>query len=268
MKTVVITGASSGIGAEAARELGALGWKVAVVGRNPERTEAVAVSVGGTAFVADFDRLDDVRALAGGLLKAYPRIDVLLNNAGGLSSPRGLTADGNEQTFQRNHLAPFLLTNLLLDRLTASNARVISTSSVANNAGRLRLDDLNWSKRVWLGGWRQYGTTKLETNLFIRELARRTALEAFAVHPGYVSTRFGLDSPFVRLGDKIRPGGFGISATLGALPLVELAITDVPGSPSGTYFDRLKPDGREGRQAKDPELARSLWAASAKFVGL
>ena len=170
-KTIVLTGASSGLGAIAARELAKDGWDVAVVGRNPERTNAVASAIGGTPFIADYDRLDDVRALAAALLATYPTIDVLANNAGGLVGKRGVTADGNERTFQHNHLAPFLLTGLLTERLEASQARVIGTASVANRLGHIRLDDLNWTRRAYFGGWRAYGTSKIETILFARELA-------------------------------------------------------------------------------------------------
>ena len=202
-KTIVITGASSGLGAKAAERLAGEGWHVAVVGRNPERTEKVAASVGGTPFVADFDRLDDVRALAAALLERFPRIDVLANNAGGLVSERGLSADGHERTLQHNHLAPFLLTNLLLPRLVDSDARVISTASLANLAGRVRMDDLEWARRRWLGGWPAYGTSKLATILFIRELARRTPLTAYSFHPGYVSTRFGADDALLKLSQLV-----------------------------------------------------------------
>jgi NAD(P)-dependent dehydrogenase (short-subunit alcohol dehydrogenase family) len=267
VRTAIITGASSGIGAAAAVSLAELGWNIAVVGRDPERTRAIAASVAGTAFVADFDRLVEVRGLANDLLSEFGTIDVLLNNAGGLSSPRGITDDGHERTFQRNYLAPFLLTNLLVDRLTQSSGRVISTSSSANNMGRVRLDDLDWAKRPWLGGWGAYGASKLETNLFVRELARRTGLLAYSVHPGYVSTRFGTDSALIRFADTIRPGGFGMSAARGALPLVRLAV-DEPSAPSGTFFDRLTPHGREHHRAKDLDLARALWEKSVELVGL
>ena len=155
-KTIVITGASSGLGALAARELAQAGWDVAVVGRNADRTRAVADAVGGTAFLADYDRLDDVRTLAAALLERYSEIDVLANNAGGLVSRRGTTADGNERTFQHNHLAPFLLTNLLLDRLIASSARVINTASTANAMGHINLADLDSRRGPYLGGWRAY----------------------------------------------------------------------------------------------------------------
>ena len=267
MSTIVITGASSGIGAIAARRLAEQGHTIAVVGRNPERTNAVAAEIGGTAFLADYDSLDDVRALAAALLKKYRTIDVLLNNAGGLVSPRGLTRDGNEKTLQYNHLAPFLLTSLLTARLEASGGRVVSTASVMNRIGDVRLDDLQWQKRAWLGGWKAYGTSKLETIMFVRELARRTSLEAYSVHPGYVATQFGTDSRLIRLSAMMRSGGFGIPAEEGALPLIRLATdTDVPGE-NGGYFDRLHPNGATPKQADDEALAAQLWEKTAELVG-
>jgi NAD(P)-dependent dehydrogenase (short-subunit alcohol dehydrogenase family) len=267
-KTIVITGASGGIGAKAATRLAAEGWHVAVVGRNPGRTASVAASVGGTPFVADFDRLDDVRSLAAALLETYPRIDVLANNAGGLTSERGITADGHERNFQHNHLAPFLLTNLLLPRLAESGARIVSTSSVMNLVGRVRLEDLDWKNRAWLGGWQAYGTAKLETIMFTRELARRTGLDAFSFHPGYVATGFGSDSAFIKLSYRLRPGGLGISVDQGAEPLVLLASGRGIPSLSGTYYDQLKPYGRTRAQADDGDLAAGLWIKSAQLVGI
>jgi NAD(P)-dependent dehydrogenase (short-subunit alcohol dehydrogenase family) len=267
-KTIVITGASSGIGANAAERLAKDGWNVAVVGRNPQRTKAVAATVGGTAFLADYDRLDDVRALATDLLATYPTIDVLANNAGGLLAKRGISADGHERTLQHNHLAPFLLTNLLLDRLEKSSARVISTASLANRFSAIRLDDLEWKKRPWFGGWRAYGTSKLETILFIRELAKRTRLEAYSFHPGYVSTAFGADSSLVRLGSFVSGGRLSISADEGATPLVHLAEVAEVDAPNGTYFDGLKPYGSMHPLAKDDALASALWAATSELVGL
>ncbi|KQO82632.1 MULTISPECIES: SDR family NAD(P)-dependent oxidoreductase [unclassified Frigoribacterium] len=267
-RTVIITGASSGIGREAAKALSKGGAELAIVGRNPERTRAVADEVGGSAFIADFDRLDDVRGLAERLLDRYPRIDVLANNAGGLVNPRGVTADGHERILQSNHLAPFLLTRLLLPRLIESEARVVSTASVANLFGRVRLDDLDWAKRPWLGGWRQYGTSKIETILFIRELAKRTGLEAFSFHPGIVKTNFGADSSMWRMANVLTNGHYGISAAAGALPLIQLAGPSTIGVPSGTYFDQLKPDGLVLPQAKDASLAAALWERSSELVGL
>ncbi|HEY4266937.1 MAG TPA: SDR family NAD(P)-dependent oxidoreductase [Galbitalea sp.] len=266
-KTIVITGASSGIGAIAARELSNAGWEVAVVGRNPERTRAVAASVGGTPFLADYDRLDDVRALAAALLEQYPVIDVLANNAGGLVGKRADTVDGHERTFQHNHLAPFLLTNLLLNRLAASNARVISTSSVANRFGRINLDDLDSRKRPYLGGWRAYGTSKVETILFIRELARRTGLTAYSFHPGSVRTSFGTDTAGGRFAMRLA-SVTQISPEAGAVPLVQLASSESLDQASGTYFDQLKPNGATTAQGRNDELAAGLWAASERIVGI
>jgi NAD(P)-dependent dehydrogenase (short-subunit alcohol dehydrogenase family) len=266
---VVITGASSGIGAIAAREIAALGRRVVVVGRNPERTRSVAAGMGGDALLADYDRLDDVRELADTLLGRYDRIGVLLNNAGGLVPQRGRTADGFERTIQHNHLAPFLLTGLLLPRLTASGARVIGTASIANRFGRLRLDDLDWQRRRWLGGWPAYGTSKLATILFMRELARREpTLAAFSVHPGFVRTSFGTGSRAMSALSTLTRGGYGISPEAGAAPLIALATSaGLPAAP-GTYFDMLKPNGAAVRQAHDDALARDLWVESAARVGL
>lgn len=268
MKTIVITGASSGIGTEAARALAADGWEVAVVGRNPERTRAVAAEVKGRAYLTDYDSLDQVRELASTLLADYDRIDVLANNAGGLISNKGITVDRHERNFQHNHLAPFLLTNLLLPRLLESDARVVSTSSVMNLIGKVRLDDLEWQRRRWGGGWRAYGTAKLETVLFMRELAARTGLEAYSFHPGYVSTGFGGDSVFIRLSHAIRPGGFGIPAVVGAAPLIQLASAETLGAEPGAYFDQLTANGRTARQGTDDSLAAMLWDRSSALVGL
>jgi NAD(P)-dependent dehydrogenase (short-subunit alcohol dehydrogenase family) len=268
VKVAVITGASSGIGASAAGSLAAAGWNVAVVGRNRARTRDVAEAVGGIPFVADYDRLDDVRELAASLAERFGRIDVLANNAGGLVHERGESADGFERTIQHNHLAPFLLTTLLLPCLEPG-ARVIATASVANTFGDLRLDDLDFRKRHWQGGWRAYGTSKIATILFTRELARRTALEAYAYHPGYVATSFGADSPLVKFANLFRPGGtMGISAEQGAAPLVHLATTERVDAPNGTYFDGFKPNGRVHRSADVPGAGEALWAESARMVGL
>jgi NAD(P)-dependent dehydrogenase (short-subunit alcohol dehydrogenase family) len=266
-KTIVLTGASSGLGSIAAHRLAKDGWEVAVVGRNPERTRAVAETVGGTAFLADYDRLDDVRALAASLLDRYPTIDVLANNAGGLVSRRGSTADGNERTFQHNHLAPFLLTNLLLERLTASGARVINTASSANGMGHVNLADLNSRRTPYLGGWRAYGTSKLETILFTRELARRTGLAAYSFHPGFVTTSFASDSAGGRLLMRMSRS-MQISPDAGAAPLVELAERETIDAPNGTYFDGLKPNGHTRAQAGDSQLAQNLWDASMTITGL
>ena len=195
-RTVIITGASDGIGAVAARQLAARGDHVVIVGRSPDKTHAVASQLRADAFVADFARLDDVRDLATALLERYPRIDVLANNAGGILGRREITVDGNEKTFQVNHLAPFLLTNLLLDRLADSRATVINTSSVANSRfARFDIDDLN-AERGYSEN-RAYGNAKLANILFTTELHKRTfdrGISTAAFHPGIVATNFATGS--------------------------------------------------------------------------
>lgn len=268
-KTIVITGASSGLGAAAAVALAAQGATIAVVGRNPERTRAVALRTGGTPFIADFDELDQVRALADALLDRYETIDVLANNAGGLVAKRADSADGYERTLQHNHLAPFLLTSLLLPRLRQSGGRVISTASLANLGGTVRLDNLNLDGRPYLAGWPAYSASKLETVLFIRELARREpTLTAYSFHPGYVATNFGTELAVIRFANFISRGRLGISPDQGAAPLVHLAATAAIGVPSGTYFDGLDPNGRTAQQAADPVVAAGLWEKTAAMVGL
>ncbi|MFF1571947.1 SDR family NAD(P)-dependent oxidoreductase [Leifsonia sp. NPDC058292] len=275
-RTIVLTGASSGIGAVAAAQLAAQGNELAVVGRNAERTEAVAERVGATPFLADFERLDDVRALGAALLDRYDRIDVLANNAGGLYSKREVTVDGHERTFQTNHLAPFLLTSILLPRLVATAeaghpARVVSTASLANLFGNVRLDDLEFEKRPWLGGWHAYGTGKLETILFIRELSERltgTDVEAFSFHPGTIATNFGMSSPLIRFGAAVTRGTYGITVEAGAAPLVRLTADTPVGAPSGTYFDRLTANGKVRQQARNAQLGRDLWTVSEQLTGV
>jgi NAD(P)-dependent dehydrogenase (short-subunit alcohol dehydrogenase family) len=265
--TVVLTGASSGIGAIAAAELARAGWEVAVVGRNPERTRAVAASVGGTPFLADYDRLDDVRSLAATLLEKYPAITVLANNAGGLVGKRGSTEDGHERTFQHNLLAPFLLTNLLRDRLEESAGRVINTASVANRLGKVDLTHLDSSHRPYLGGWRAYGTSKLETILITKELARRSSLTAWSFHPGSVRTSFGMDTGFGRFAMRfVAPTQ--ISPEAGAVPLIQLVSNPSISAPNGTYFDGLTPNGATRPEANDPELAAELWDATESILGI
>ncbi|MCU1569546.1 MAG: short-chain dehydrogenase [Naasia sp.] len=271
-RTVVITGASSGIGAAAARALAALGAELAVVGRNPERTQAVADSVRGTAFVADFGRLDDVRRLGEQLLERYPRIHVLANNAGGMQPKRSYTVDRNERTLQETYLAAFELTRVLLPRLTDTAAdapegsvRIIQTASAANLGGRLRLDDLDFGKGPWFGGWPAYCAVKLANILHTRELAHRlvnTGVSAYAFHPGLVRTRFANDSLSIRVASALSGGSYGISAEQGAEPLIRLASTPDVGAASGTYFSRLQPHGATTAQADDAVFARRLWSAS------
>ncbi len=266
-KTIVVTGASDGIGAEAARQLHARGHRVVVVGRSAQKTEAVARELGADHFVADFTRLDDVRKLAAELVAGYPRIDVLANNAGGVFGDRAKTVDGFEKTFQINHLAPFLLTRLLLDTLTASTATVIQTSSVgARLAGRLDVDDLNLERNF--SPIRAYSAAKLENILFTKELHRRhqaQGLSAVAFHPGNVASSFGKQSQsrlmrFITTNAVTR--AMMITPEKGADQLVWLA-EGRPGADwqPGEYYEKRRP-ARTNPQAADADLARRLWDRS------
>ena len=264
----MITGASSGIGAEAARRLAELGATVAVVGRSPEKTAAVARRIGGRAHVADYGRLDDVRRLAADLLAAYERIDILANNAGVILTGATASADGHEMTFQVNHLAPFLLTNLLLDRLAAApdGARVINTGSNVYRHARLDLDDLDGTP---VRG--AYQASKLATLLFTRELARRTrdtGITTAAFHPGLVATDLGRGSPVFRLMNSWAGRVVLSSPGRGAEPLLNLATAASLQAVNGTYFDRLKHEEPPRGQAGDSGLARELWERSARLTGL
>ncbi|MFE7743276.1 SDR family NAD(P)-dependent oxidoreductase [Nocardia sp. NPDC057455] len=271
-KTVVVTGASSGIGAAAAQRLAARGADVAVVGRSPERTAEVAAKAGAEPFVADFARLDDVRKLADQLLDRYPRIDVLANNAGGAWPERTVTDDGNELTFQVNHLAPFLLTNLLLERLTHSRARVVNTASMTYRMAKLDLETANAAT----GSFNQlgaYGASKLANILFTRELARRTegtGITTAAFHPGAVATHVYDNAPF-GLGWFIRSPlarPFFIQPDKGAEPLVHLATTADGAAIDGRYFHRFELEPPRNKQAVDADLARRLWTLSERATGL
>lgn len=268
---VVITGASDGIGAAAARALVRRGDQVVVVGRSPEKTAAVARELGCDSHVADFADLDQVRALAVGLVRRYPRIDVLANNAGLIAGTRRvLTADGHELTLQVNHLAPFLLTRLLHDPLVAARGAVIATSSVAgvSSSARVVPDDLDMSRGY--NAMRAYRASKLANVLFTRELARRWGPEGVssaAFHPGLVRTSWGHAGPAaVRLFTTSPWRYLMRSPERGADTLVWLATT-APGADwlSGGYYANRRP-AVPNRVAADPELARALWDRSAAAV--
>jgi NAD(P)-dependent dehydrogenase (short-subunit alcohol dehydrogenase family) len=272
-RTVVVTGASDGIGAATARALARRGDHVIVVGRSPAKASAVAKEVGGVSRVADFARLDEVRALAADLRASHPRIDVLLNNAGLIAGgQRTLTADGHELTFQVNHLAPFLLTVLLRDRLAPARGRVITTASAAGTArgARMSLDDLDLA-----GGYdslRAYQASKLANILFTRELARRWAplgVTAASAHPGLVRTQWGHSGPaLVRLVTRSPLRLVMRSPEQGADTLVWLAVS-APGQDweSGGYYARRKP-AAVSPAGDDLDLAARLWDRSAALCGL
>ncbi len=271
-KTIVITGASDGIGAAAARQLHRDGHQVVVVGRSPTKTQAVAAELGADAFVADFTHLDEVRRLAAELDAAYPRIDVLANNAGGIFGDRTKTADGYEMTFQVNHLSPFLLTQLLMDKLIASDATVIQTSSVAARlfAPKLNLEDLDLDANF--SASKAYGAAKLENILFTQELDRRyraQGISAVAFHPGNVATNFGASSssPILRTIIKFPLArALFISPEKGADQLVWFSESQ-PGTDwqPGEYYEKRKV-ARTNSQAADAGLARGLWERSEAML--
>jgi NAD(P)-dependent dehydrogenase (short-subunit alcohol dehydrogenase family) len=265
MPLVVLTGATNGIGRAAADELVRRGAEVAIVGRDPARVKETA---GGVMHehVADLSSLDEVRRLADELLERYERIDVLANNAGALFTSRHVTRDGYEQTLALNHLAPFLLTILLRDRLRASGARVIATASDAHQMGALDLDDLQ-SERSFKP-MRTYGTTKLCNILFTRELAKREpGLTATCFHPGTVRTGFGKnDGPLYRLSmTAIAP--FLRSPARGARSLVWLALSDDAAHLNGAYVVDEKVRAPSAA-AQDDMLAAALWERSEELVNL
>jgi NAD(P)-dependent dehydrogenase (short-subunit alcohol dehydrogenase family) len=269
-QTIVITGASDGIGAAAARQLSGRGHRVVVVGRSPDKTAAVAEAIAAPFHIADHADLAQVRALAEELRTAYPRIDVLANNAGGIFAQE-TTVDGFDKTLQVNHLAPFLLTHLLLDRLVDSRARVIQTSSVGHRAfGRIDLDDLE-NRRGWRAE-KAYGDSKLANVLFTKELHRRywgRGVAAAAFHPGGIATNFAHDtSSLMRFAYHSPLRHLMASADKGGQRLVWLA-EGTPGLTwrSGEYYERNRP-GRLNPQVGDEELARGLWRRTEAMLEL
>jgi NAD(P)-dependent dehydrogenase (short-subunit alcohol dehydrogenase family) len=273
-KVCVVTGATSGIGKAAAAALAGLGATVVLVGRDRGRTEAAAAEIGSAsapaprAEVADLASLEQVRALAE-RMAGLERIDVLINNAGLVLGERRITPDGFEHVFALNHLAPFLLTNLLLPKLAASApARVVTVTSDAHSAARLDLNDPNL-ERGW-DSWRSYANSKLANILFTRELARRsdgTGVTANCAHPGVVRTGFGRESrPLLKLGITIaRP--FMASPERGADTIVYLASSpDVAGQTGGYYVKRQQRE--PSAAARDDAAARKLWEISEKLTGL
>ena len=268
-KTIVITGASDGIGAAAARQLHALGHEVVVVGRSPEKTRLLADALSVSHHVADFARLEDIRKLAAKLEAAHPRIDVLANNAGGVFGP-GKTVDGFEQTFQINHLAPFLLTKLLMGKLVASGASILQTASAAARAARKgALEELAHAK-VSTPGLASYANAKFFNILFTQELHRRfgaSGISSAAFHPGVIASNFanGLGMSVWKLAFNPLTRFFMATPEKGAAQLVWLATT-TPGKDweSGAYYEKFKPT--LPKQARDAALARVLWERSEALL--
>jgi NAD(P)-dependent dehydrogenase (short-subunit alcohol dehydrogenase family) len=271
-RTVLVTGGTGGIGKATAAGLAVLGAHVAITGRDRARADAAAAEIrtatGGQVdvFVADLSSQADVRRLASDVLAKLPRIDVLVNNVGGYWNTRHVTADGLERTFAVNHLAPFLLTQLLLDRLQESApARVVTVSSNAHAAGRIDFDDLQGERSY--SGERAYSQSKLANILFTYELVRRlsgTSVTANALHPGVVRTSFGAEDPSGvqrMLVPVLRP--FLKSPARGAATSIHLASGRV--RVSGRYFVNSKPRASSFRSYDEAD-ARRLWEISDKLV--
>jgi retinol dehydrogenase-14 len=273
-RTVLVTGATSGIGKATALALATMGARVAITGRDQVRTVDTAreISAAGgehiDVFVADLTSQSEVRRLAAEVGEQLGRLDVLVNNVGGYWNTRHLTADGLERTFALYHLASFLLTNLLLDRMQEAG-RVVTVSSHAQAMGRIDFEDLQGSKSY--SGARAYNQSKLANVLFTYELARRlrgTSITANALHPGVVSTAFGAEDPGGAqrlLVPLLRP--FMKSPSQGAATSIYLASAPHIGRMTGRYFTNRKVK-ESSRRSHDNVAAARLWQVSAELVGL
>ena len=274
-KTVLITGATDGIGKETARALQQMGANVVIVGRNPQKTADVAQELrsqnptggGVDAMVADLSSMAEIRRLAEEFKQKYERLDVLVNNAGAYFAKRQVSVDGFEMTFALNHLNYFLLTNLLLDLLKKSApARIVNVSSGAHAMGKLNFDNLQ-SKGFYLG-WTVYGSSKLMKISFTRELARRlegSYVTANVLHPGFVATKFGhnnkgLFNRFVKWSQKN-----ALTPEQGAQTSIYLASSPEVAGVSGAYFHHSKIE-QPSKAAQDDEAARKLWVVSEQLI--
>jgi NAD(P)-dependent dehydrogenase (short-subunit alcohol dehydrogenase family) len=264
-RTVVVTGASDGIGAATARALARGGHEVVVVGRSPERTNAVADELGAARHVVDYADLAAVAGLADRLAAAHPRLDVLVNNAGLVAGARSTTRDGHELTFQVNHLAPMLLTLRLRGPLAAAHGRVVTTASAAalGRQAVVDLDDLESTRRY--RALAVYATTKLENILTTAELARRWAgdgITAAAAHPGMVGSSFGsAGTAPVRL-FMAAARRFLRTPEQGADTLVWLATAPAGEWESGGYYA----DRKRTAAPVDPRLAADLWDRTVQLL--
>lgn len=273
-KVSVVTGANSGIGRSMVEQLARLGHQVVMVCRNEERGRAALVELRSATgrddielFIADLSRMAEVRRVAEELRRRHPAVHVLANNAGVYLPTRKVTADGLEEMFATNHLAPFLLTHELLGALSAgAPSRVVTTSSAGHQLGHLDFDDLQAERGF--GGLRQYSNTKLANILFTRELAARVrgrGVVAHAFHPGMVATGFAQDEPgwfgtVVRLS---RP--FLRSAERAAETGVYLCTSEEAGTTTGEYWASCKRK-KPSREARDDRVAKRLWEESERLL--
>jgi retinol dehydrogenase 14 len=276
-KTVLITGGTGGIGKAAAVGVASMGAHVGITGRDRARAEQAAAAIADESgnpavdvFVADMSSQAEVRRLADEVLVAYPQLDVLLNNVGGFWAHRHLTADGLEHTFALNHLAPFLLTNLLLERLiTSSPARIVTVSSGAHSMGRIDFDDLMGEQDY--SGQRAYNQSKLANVMFTYELARRlegTGVTATALHPGMTNTSFSTEDPHRKMAPivfLVRP--FMKSPKKGADTAVYLASSPEVEGVTGRYFVNHKIKESE-QSSYNTATTAQLWQISADLVGI
>ena len=277
-KTVFLTGASRGIGFEASVALARLGARVVMVGRDPARSEAARAEVTARSsskevshLLCDFSSQASIRRLADAVRARFDRLEVLVNNAGGVHKARRVTVDGIESTFAVNHLGYFLLTNLVLDLLVRSApARVVSVASVGHRRASLDFDDLGF-ERGGYGTLRAYMRSKLANVLFAAELARRlagTGVTSNSVHPGSVDTHIWSGAPLWAQPIILllyRP--FFISAEEGAARIVQLVASPELEGVTGRYFEEGKPVAPSSLAA-DEALAKCLWETNAAMVGL
>jgi NAD(P)-dependent dehydrogenase (short-subunit alcohol dehydrogenase family) len=273
-KTVVITGATSGIGEVAAIRLAEQGARIVFTARDKARADdtlAALKKANPTAdhafHMADLSRLAEMKRV-GAELAREPQIDVLINNAGALFNKRQETVDGLEMTFALNHMAYFVLTNMLLSRLNAGG-RIVTVASNAHRGARLDFDDLQ-SRRSYVG-FPVYSRSKLCNILFNRELARRlsgSGITANALHPGFVATRFGNDSGgLMRAVLKVAKPIGAISPQEGAQTIIFLASSPEVAGVSGQYFYECKP-ATPTAEARNDDDAKRLWEMSEQIAGL
>jgi retinol dehydrogenase-14 len=277
-KTVLITGATNGIGLEASVELARLGARMFLVGRDPGRTEEAVKQVQSrsgsgevSSFLCDFSSQASIRALTGEVLGRLDRLDVLINNAGGVNKKRELTVDGIEKTFAVNHLGYFLLTNLLLDLIKKSPpARIVTVASIGHRRGTLDFDDLGFERG---GYWimKAYMRSKLANVLFASELARRlagTGVTSNSLHPGSVATNIWSGAPtWAKPVIQLLWRPFFLTAEQGGAFIVQLAADPQLEGVTGKYFEKgvaVPP----APLARDEALARRLWDVSAAMTGL